>query len=129
MDIVYNCGNIQFGAKIDELAGEKELTDFLSKIHNAATKLRIKDEISQHKLDIFLNEQNIYTEEKNLGEFTAHIRSQEKEFHELGGHGKRLMTGQEKTQHEKLTRGIETCRENIENKKKRIAFLEKLLSG
>lgn len=129
MDIVYNCGNIQFGAKIDELVEEGELTKFLSKIHGAATRLKIQDEISQHKMDIFLNEQNIYAEEKNLSELMAHVKSQEKEFRDLGGHGDRQMAGQERSQHEKLVRGIETCRENIENKRKRISFLEKCLSG
>lgn len=129
MDIVYQCGNMQFGCKIDESISEGDLTEFLAKVRNAATAIKIKDEIDQHKLDIFVNEQNLFAEEKNLAELQARHKAKQFEFQSQGGKGEYTMPGPDEAKKGECQRSIQRCQDTIYDREKRIAFLRKAISG
>lgn len=126
MDVVYNIGGMQFGFKFDDDKTEEELKSFLSKLRGAAMAQVYRNEIDDHRKNIFQHQENIAASYAGLSEFTGRFKSRQDEF---GGRGELEMSAPERGERDRYVTAIKTCEDNIVRSEKEIRLLEKLISG
>lgn len=129
MDVVYNIGGMQFGFKFDDDKGEDELKSFLGKLRGAAMAQVYRNEIDEHRKQIFAMEQNIAGEHIGLRELMIRYDTKKHEFKQLGGHGEYEMGPPERGERDRHLTAIKTCEDNIERSNKQIKLLERLISS
>lgn len=129
MDVVYNIGGMQFGFKFDDDKTEEELKAFLGKLRGAAMAQAYRNEIDDHRKNIFQHQENIAASHAGLSEFTGRFKSKQTEFRQIGGHGELEMSPPERGERDRYVAAIKTCEDNIARSEKEIRLLEKLISG
>lgn len=129
MDVVYNIGGMQFGFKFDDDKTEEELKSFLAKLRGAAIAQVYRNEIDDHRKNIFQNEENVAASHAGLSEFVDRFKSKEAGFKQTGGHGELEMSAPERGERDRYVTAIKTCEDNIARSEREIRLLEKLIGG